>query len=82
MESPAYPSTALRHTAGARAVSTPIVNVLWAFFNLAIGYLLLCRVGTAFNLRDTKHAVILGAGFFAHVHDVRAHFRPYMQLGM
>ena len=43
-------------------ISTPMVNVLWAFFNLAVAYLLVFRVG-AFNPRDTKHAVVLGAGF-------------------
>jgi len=43
-------------------ISTPMVNVLWAFFNLAVAYLLVFRV-SAFNLRDTKHALALGAGF-------------------
>jgi hypothetical protein len=43
-------------------ISTPMVNVLWAFFNLAVGYLLVCRVGD-FNLRNSKHAIALGAGF-------------------
>jgi ABC-type tungstate transport system substrate-binding protein len=38
-----------------------MVNVLWGLFNLAVGYLLVCRVG-AFNLRNTKHVVVLGAG--------------------
>jgi hypothetical protein len=38
-----------------------MVNVLWGLFNLAIGYLLICRVGT-FNLRKTRHVVALGAG--------------------
>jgi hypothetical protein len=38
-----------------------MVNVLWGLFNLAIGYLLVCRVGT-FDLRKTRHVVALGAG--------------------
>jgi hypothetical protein len=42
-------------------MSSPMVNVLWGLFNLAVGYLLVCRVG-AFNLRNTKHVVVLGAG--------------------
>jgi hypothetical protein len=42
-------------------LSSATVNVLWGFLNLAIGYLLVCRVGT-FSLRRTRHALILGAG--------------------
>jgi ABC-type tungstate transport system substrate-binding protein len=38
-----------------------MVNVAWGLFNLAIGYLLVCRVGN-FNLRETRHVLILGAG--------------------
>jgi hypothetical protein len=39
------------------------VNVLWAFFNLAVGYVLICRVGN-FELRDTQHVAVAGAGAF------------------
>ena len=42
-------------------LSSSMVNVLWGFFNLAVGYLLVCRVGN-FNLRKTQHALVLGAG--------------------
>jgi hypothetical protein len=42
-------------------LSSSMVNVLWGLFNLAIAYLLLCRVGS-FDLRKTKHALVLGAG--------------------
>jgi hypothetical protein len=38
-----------------------MVNVLWGAFNLVIGYLLMCRVGT-FELRRTKHVLIAGLG--------------------
>jgi hypothetical protein len=41
--------------------SSSTVNVLWGFFNLAVGYLLVFRVGS-FNLRGTLDAVALGAG--------------------
>jgi hypothetical protein len=34
---------------------------LWGFFNLAVGYLLVCRVGS-FDLRKTQHVLVLGAG--------------------
>jgi len=37
------------------------VNVLWGAFNLVIGYLLVCRVGT-FELRRTKHVIVAGLG--------------------
>jgi hypothetical protein len=37
------------------------VNVLWGLFNLLIGYLLICRVGT-FSLRRTSSVAVLGLG--------------------
>lgn len=42
-------------------LSSAIVNVLWGAFNLAIGYLLICRVGT-FELRRTRHVLVAGLG--------------------
>jgi hypothetical protein len=42
-------------------LSSALVNVLWGTFNLAIGYLLVCRVGT-FELRRTRHVAVAGAG--------------------
>jgi hypothetical protein len=42
-------------------LSSAMVNVLWGLFNLTVGYLLVCRVGS-FNLRNTRHVLILGAG--------------------
>jgi hypothetical protein len=42
-------------------LSSSKVNVLWGLFNLAVGYLLVCRVGD-FNLRKNDHALVLGAG--------------------
>jgi hypothetical protein len=42
-------------------LSSAVVNVLWGFFNLAAGYVLVCRVGS-FDLRNTLHAAVLGAG--------------------
>lgn len=44
-----------------QGLSSALVNVLWGAFNLAIGYLLLCRVGT-FELRQTRHVAVAGAG--------------------
>ena len=42
-------------------LSSATVNVLWGLFNLAVGYLLVCRVGR-FDLRSTRHALIFGFG--------------------
>ena len=45
-------------------LSSSTVNVLWGFFNLVVGYLLVCRVGS-FDLRKTQHVLALGAGMLA-----------------
>ena len=42
-------------------LSSSTVNVLWGLFNLVIAYLLVCRVGK-FDLRKTRHVLVLGAG--------------------
>jgi hypothetical protein len=42
-------------------LSSALVNVLWGFVNLAVGYVLVARVG-AFDFRNTRHALALGAG--------------------
>jgi hypothetical protein len=44
-----------------KGTSSPTVNVLWGAFNVAIGYLLVCRVGE-FHVRQTASVVALGAG--------------------
>ena len=44
-----------------QGLSSAIVNVLWGLFNLAVGYLLVVRVGH-FDLRRTAHVLALGAG--------------------
>ena len=44
-------------------LSSSTVNVCWGLFNLVVGYLLVCRVGT-FELRNTRHVVVLGLGVF------------------
>ena len=37
------------------------INNLWGFFNLLVGYLLVCRVGD-FGLRSTSDIAALGLG--------------------
>ncbi len=44
-----------------QGLSSSTINVLWGLFNLAIAYLLICRVGS-FSLLNTCHVVTLGAG--------------------
>ena len=47
-----------------QGLSSSTVNVLWGFFNLGIGYLLVCRIGD-FDLRDTADVAALGLGALA-----------------
>ncbi len=42
-------------------LSSSTVNVLWGFFNLAVGYVLTCRVGN-FDARSTADVIALGLG--------------------
>ncbi len=42
-------------------LSSSTVNAAWGFFNFAVAYLLICRVGT-FDLRSTIDVVAAGAG--------------------
>jgi hypothetical protein len=44
-------------------LSSAAVNVAWGTLNFTMAYLLICRVGI-FELRRTKHALILGLGAF------------------
>jgi len=44
-----------------QGLSSAMVNAGWGLFNLAAGYLLVCRVGS-FDLRNTRHVLALGAG--------------------
>jgi hypothetical protein len=42
-------------------LSSSTVNVLWGLFNLAVGYVLTCRIGT-FELRKTRHVLVFTLG--------------------
>ena len=44
-----------------QGLSSSTVNVLWGFFNLAVGYVLIDRVGS-FDLHVTGHVVAAGSG--------------------
>jgi hypothetical protein len=44
-----------------QGLSSATINVLWGFFNLVAGYVLICRVGN-FDLRSTAHVAASGLG--------------------
>ena len=44
-----------------KGLSSSTVNVVWGFFNLVVGYVLLCRVGD-FDLHSTEQVGVLGLG--------------------
>jgi hypothetical protein len=44
-----------------QGLSSSTVNVLWGFFNAAVGYALICRVGN-FELSSTEHVGAAGLG--------------------
>lgn len=54
-------------------LSSSTVNVLWGFFNLAVAYLLICRVGT-FDLHDIAAIGAVALGGLALSLFVARHF--------
>jgi hypothetical protein len=44
-----------------KGLSSSTVNVVWGWFNIAVGYVLIVRVGT-FDLHDTSDALAAGLG--------------------
>jgi hypothetical protein len=44
-----------------QGLSSSTINVLWGFFNMVVGYVLVCRVGD-FGLRNTGDIAALGLG--------------------
>ncbi|MFM0249326.1 hypothetical protein [Paraburkholderia sediminicola] len=47
-----------------KGLSSSTVNVLWSFFNIVVGYLLICRVGD-FGLKVTGDVMPFGIGILA-----------------
>jgi hypothetical protein len=47
-----------------KGLSSSTVNVLWGFFNLAVGYVLVCRIGN-FDLHSTVDVAVVGLGVLA-----------------
>jgi hypothetical protein len=54
-------------------LASPAGSVLWGLLNLALAYLLLCRVGR-FELRDTRHALSVGLGALLISLNLARHF--------
>ena len=54
-------------------LSSSTVNVLWGLGNLAVAYVLICRVGR-FDLRNTRHALALAAGIVIMALMLARHF--------
>ncbi len=56
-----------------QGLSSAMVNVVWGMVNLIVAYLLLARVGQ-FDLRRTRHAVVLGVGASLMALRLASHF--------
>ncbi len=54
-------------------LSSSTVNVLWGFFNLVVGYVLVCRVGD-FDLRSTADVAAAGLGALLLAVAMARHF--------
>jgi hypothetical protein len=44
-----------------KGLSSPVVNVCWGFFNLAVAYWLIVQIG-AFSIHNLWHIATVGAG--------------------
>jgi hypothetical protein len=54
-------------------LSSSTVNVFWGFFNLAVGYVLVCRIGE-FDLRSTEDVIVAGLGALLMSVYIARHF--------
>jgi hypothetical protein len=59
-----------------KGLSSSTVNVVWGFFNAAIAYLLVMRVG-AFDPRATAHILAFGLGVFVICIPTARHFGQF-----
>jgi hypothetical protein len=56
-----------------QGLSSAIVNVIWGFANLVVGYVLVCQVGR-FDLRNVADAAPLALGMLALGFGMSRHF--------
>lgn len=59
-----------------KGLSSSTVNVLWGAFNLAVGYVLIFRVG-AFDIRNIGHTVTAGTGALLISLQAARHFGQF-----
>ena len=59
-----------------QGLSSSTVNVLWGMFNLAVAYGLIVRVGR-FELRQTRHMVVLALGAILMALSLARHFGQF-----
>lgn len=56
-----------------KGLSSSTVNALWGWINLAVGYVLLCKVGD-FDVRNLAHVGVVGAAVLARSMLAARHF--------
>lgn len=59
-----------------RGLSSSTVNVLWGFFNLVVGYVLLLRVGH-FDVRSTSNVLVPAVGALLISLNLARHFGQF-----
>jgi len=59
-----------------KGLSSPIVNVWWGFFNLAIAYLLILHAG-AFSIHNSWHVAFVGAGILVMSLNLAHYFERF-----
>ncbi len=59
-----------------KGLSSSTVNVLWGFFNVAVGYVLVVRVGD-FDLRSTREMLVCGLGALLISLHLARHFGQF-----
>jgi hypothetical protein len=59
-----------------KGLSSSTINVLWGMFNLAVAYILVARVGR-FELRQTRHVVVLGLAVLLTALMLARHFGEF-----
>ena len=59
-----------------KGLSSSTANVLWGAFNLAVAYVLICRIGS-FDLRDTTDVATAGIGALLVSLQLAYHFGQF-----
>jgi hypothetical protein len=59
-----------------QGLSSATINVLWGFFNMVVGYLLVVQVGS-FHLRNATHMLVFGLGVLLISVSMARHFGQF-----